>query len=205
MKDTKYFSVREAVGSMAYLPVWRMGAGGRVLCIRSTGRAESLIGAIRREIANIDPAIPVLQALTLEDQFDNTISQERTVTTLCGFFGMVAVLLAAIGLYGVMAHAVTRRYREIGIRMALGAQRSAVLWLVLGETAWMIGIGAVIGLPAAFGLTRLVQSFLYGLTPQDPASIALATVGLIAVTGLAGYIPARRATRVDPMIALRYE
>jgi len=104
-----------------------------------------------------------------------------------------------------MAHAVTRRYREIGIRMALGARRSAVLWLVLRDTVLMIGIGAAIGLPAAFALTRLVQSFLYGLTPQDPASIALATAGLIIVTGLAGYIPARRATKVDPMIALRYE
>ena len=95
--------------------------------------------------------------------------------------------------------------RQIGIRMALGAQRSSLLWLVLRETVLMIGIGAVIGLPAAFGLTRLVQSFLYRLTPQDPASIALAIAGLIVVTGLAGYIPARRATRVDPMIALRYD
>ncbi len=205
VKDAKYFGVREAVESMVYLPIWRMGAGGTTLCIRSTGRPEQLIGAIRREVANIDPGVPVLQALSMEEQFDNTISQERTVTTLCGFFGMIAVLLAAIGLYGVMAHAVTGRYREIGIRMALGAQRSTVLRLVLRDTALMIGIGAAIGLPAAFGLTRLVQSFLYGLTPQDPASIALATAGLIAVTGLAGYIPARRATKVDPMIALRYE
>jgi len=115
------------------------------------------------------------------------------------------VLLAAIGLYGVMAHAVTRRYREIGIRMALGAKSGSVLWLVLRDTALMIGIGACIGLPAALALTRLVSSFLYGLTPQDPLSIVLATLGLIVVTAVAGYIPARRATHVDPMIALRYE
>jgi ABC-type antimicrobial peptide transport system permease subunit len=89
--------------------------------------------------------------------------------------------------------------------MALGAQRKRVLWLVLRDTAWMIGIGALIGLPTAFGVTRLVQSFLYGLTAQDPLSIALATAGLIVVTGIAGYIPARRATLVDPMIALRYD
>jgi ABC-type antimicrobial peptide transport system permease subunit len=127
------------------------------------------------------------------------------VTTLCGFFGTLAVLLAAIGLYGVMAHSVTRRYREIGIRMALGAERTSVLWLVLRETLLMIGIGAIIGLPAAFALTRLVKSFLYGLTPQDPLSIGLATAGLIAVTALAGYIPARRATKIDPMVALRYD
>jgi ABC-type antimicrobial peptide transport system permease subunit len=160
---------------------------------------------VRHETANIDPAIPVLQSLTMEEQFDNVIAQERVVTTLCSFFGSLAVLLAAIGLYGVMAHAVTRRYREIGIRMALGAKSGSVLWLVLRDTALMIGIGACIGLPAALALTRLVSSFLYGLTPQDPLSIALATGGLIVVTALAGYIPARRATRVDPMIALRYE
>lgn len=205
VKDAKYFGVRDAVESMIYLPVWRMGAGGKALCIRSTGRPAQLIGAIRREVANIDPGVPVLQTLTMEEQFDNTISQERTVTTLSGFFGVIAVVLAAIGLYGVMAQAVTRRYREIGIRMALGAKRSTVLWLVLRDTALMIGIGAAIGLPAAFALTRLVQSFLYGLTPQDPANIAVATAALVVVTGLAGYIPARRATKVDPMIALRYE
>ncbi len=205
VKDSKYFDLREAVESMVYVPVWRFGSGSNTLCIRSTVKPEQLIGAVRREVANIDPAIPVLQTLTMEDQFDNTISQERIVTTLCGFFGSLAVLLAAIGLYGVMAHSVTRRYREIGIRMALGAERGNVLWLVLRETLLMIGIGALIGLPTAFALTRLVRSFLYGLTPQDPLSIGLATAGLIAVTALAGYIPARRATKIDPMVALRYD
>ena len=190
---------------MVYLPVWRLFGGGNRLCVRTTGDPERLASVIRREVAQIDPAVPVLQTFTIEQQFDNTISQERTVTTLCGFFGSLAVLLAAIGLYGVMAHSVTRRYREIGIRIALGAERTSVLWLVLRDTAWMIGIGAAIGLPAAFALTRLVESFLYGLTPQGPLSIALATLALVIITGLAGYIPARRATRVDPMIALHYE
>jgi len=102
-----------------------------------------------------------------------------------------------------MAHAVTRRYREIGIRIALGSSRGRVLWLVLRDLIFMIAIGVVIGLGAALGVTRLVSSFLYGLTPMDPASIALATMALIAVTIMAGYLPARRATRVDPMVALR--
>jgi predicted permease len=205
VKDTKYFDLREAVQSMIYVPAWRFGARSNTLCIRSTRRPEQLAGAIRREVANIDPAIPVLQTLTLEEQFDNTIGKERVVTTLCGFFGLLALLLAAMGLYGVMAHSVTRRYREIGIRMALGSNRSSVLWLVLRETALMIGLGACIGLPAALALMRLASSFLYGLTPQDPLSIVLAVAVLTAVTALAGYIPARRATTVDPMIALRYE
>ncbi len=205
VKDTMYFGVRKPVESMIYVPAWRMGAGQKTLCVRASGRPEQLTGAIRREVAGIDSAIPVIQTLTLEDQFDNNIAAERVVTTLCSFFGSLALLLAAIGLYGVMAHSVTRRYREIGIRMALGAKPGSVLWLVLRDTAWMIGIGAAIGLPVAYGLTRLVSSFLYGLTPQDPLSIVGATLALMAVTSLAGYIPARRATRVDPMIALRYE
>jgi ABC-type antimicrobial peptide transport system permease subunit len=118
---------------------------------------------------------------------------------------MLALLLASIGLYGVMAHMVTRRFREIGIRMALGARSRSVLWLVLRDTALMVGAGAAIGVPAALTLTRFVTAYLYGLTPQDPISILVATAGLVVVTALAGYIPARRATRVDPMIALRYE
>src|ERR1043166_3459055 len=97
---------------MIYVPVWRFGAGSNTLCIRSAAKPEQLAGAVRHAVAQIDPAIPVLQTLTLEEQFDNTISQERVVTTLCGFFGSLAVLLAAIGLYGVMAHSVLRRYRE---------------------------------------------------------------------------------------------
>jgi predicted permease len=205
VKDANYFDLRKLVEPMIYVPIWRFGGFGATVCVRTSGPPEQVTNAIRREMAAVDAAIPILQTVTLEDQFDNTIAQERTISTLCGFFGGLAVLLAAIGLYGVMAYTVTRRYREIGIRMALGAQQGSVLWLVLRDTAWMVGIGALIGLPAAIGLTRLVESFLYGLTPQDPTSIALATVGLLIVTGLAGYIPALRATRVDPLIALRQD
>jgi predicted permease len=205
VKDAKYFGVREATESMIYVPVWRDGAGGRTLCLRTTGRPERVVAAVRREAAALDPAIPVLQTLTMADQFDNNIAQERMLTTLGGFFSVLALLLAAVGLYGVMAHAVARRVREIGIRMALGARAGEVLWLILRETVLMVGIGALIGIPAALVLTRLLTSFLYGLTPQDPLSIAASTAILLAITALAGYIPARRATRVDPMIALRYE
>ena len=205
VKDVKYFGVREATEPMVYVPVWRDGAGARTLVIRTTGDPERVIGSVRREAAGLDPSVPVRQTLTMSDQFDNNIAQERMLTTLCGFFGALALSLAAVGLYGVMAHSVARRVREIGIRMALGARAGEVLWLVLREVIWMVGIGAVIGLPAAFVVTRLLKSYLYGLTPQDPLSIVGSVALLLAITAIAGIVPARRATRVDPMIALRYE
>jgi predicted permease len=205
VKDVKYFGLREATEPMVYVPIWRDGAGNCSLLVRTSGDPERVVSAIRREAAELDPAVPVRQTLTLSEQFDNNIAQERMLTTLCSFFGALALLLAAVGLYGVMAQSVARRVREIGIRMALGAQGAEVLWLVLREVILMVGIGALIGLPAAFALTRLVTTYLFGLTPQDPLSIAGSVSVLLAITALAGLIPARRATRVDPMIALRYE
>jgi predicted permease len=205
VKDAKYFGVRVATEPMVYVPVWRDGSAEKTLCVRTTADPERIVGAIRREAAALDAAIPVLQTLTMSDQFDNNIAQERMLTTLCGFFGALAMLLAAVGLYGVMAHSVARRMREIGIRMALGAEGRVVLWMILKEVAVMVGIGALIGLPAAFAVTRLLTAYLFGLTPQDPLSIAGSVAVLLAITAVAGLIPARRATRVDPMIALRYE
>ncbi len=205
VKDAEYYDVRRATEAMIYVPAWRDGAGQRTLVVRTNADPESITGAIRGEAAALDPAIPVLETLTMAEQFDNNIAQERMLTSLCGFFGGLALLLAAVGLYGVMAHSVARRVREIGIRMALGAQAGEVLWLVLREVVWMVGTGALIGLPTAYAVTRLLKTYLYGLTPQDPLSIVGSVVLLLALTAAAGLVPARRATRVDPMIALRYE
>jgi ABC-type antimicrobial peptide transport system permease subunit len=193
------------VESMIYISNWRQGAGDMVLCIRTSGDTKPLVEAVRREVRNLDSAIPVTETVTMDQQLNNHISQERLIATLSGFFGVLALLLAAIGLYGLMAHTATRRTREIGIRMALGAQRTNVLWLILRDAVMLVLLGAVIGLPVAFGVTRFVTSFLYGLTARDPLTMAAATAVLALVTVVASFLPARRASKVDPMVALRYE
>jgi ABC-type antimicrobial peptide transport system permease subunit len=141
----------------------------------------------------------------MEDQIDESLSAQRAMAGLSAFFGILATVLAAIGLYGVMAYTVTRRTREIGIRLALGAGRTSLLKLVLREVALLTIAGVVIAIPVALAITRLVRSELYGIVPNDPLSIAGASVLLASVALLAGYIPAERATRVDPITALRYE
>jgi ABC-type antimicrobial peptide transport system permease subunit len=178
---------------------------GSTLCLRTTGNPISLAEAVRQQVHAIDSAIPVLRARSMEEEFNGNIAQERIIATLCGFFGGLALLLAAIGLYGMMAHAVTRRTREIGIRMALGAQRQRVLWMMLRDAVVLVLVGGFIGVPVAFAVTRFIASFLYGLTAHDPVVIASASGLLLIVTVIASYLPARRATKVDPMIALRYE
>jgi predicted permease len=206
VKDTRYFGLRDEVKEgMIYVSSWRQGAGDMVLCIRSAIDPKPLMEAVRREVRNLDSAIPVTQTVTMEQQLNNNISQERLIATLSSFFGGLALLLAAIGLYGLMAHTATRRTREIGIRMALGAQRNNVLWLILRDAVLLVLLGAVIGLPVAYGVTRFVTSFLYGLTARDPVTMILATAVLALVTVIASFLPARRASKVDPMVALRYE
>jgi ABC-type antimicrobial peptide transport system permease subunit len=141
----------------------------------------------------------------MQQQIDQDILVERLIATLSSFFGLLALLLAAVGLYGVISYGVTRRIREIGIRMALGAQRLSVLWLVMRRAAAFLLLGALIGVPAALLVTRLVKSLLYGVDGQDPMAIVMATVVLSAIAAIASFLPARRATKVDPMVALRYE
>jgi ABC-type antimicrobial peptide transport system permease subunit len=138
-------------------------------------------------------------------QAASTIVKERLMATISTFFGALALLLAAIGLYGIMAYAVARRTTEIGIRMALGAKRSTVQWMVLRDTFLLVVIGIAIGIPAALSLTRFAKSLLYGVEANDPLTIACAALLMVLIAAAAGYLPARRASRVDPMIALRYE
>jgi ABC-type antimicrobial peptide transport system permease subunit len=142
---------------------------------------------------------------TLENQLDETLGTERLIATLSAAFGALATLLAALGLYGVMAFAVARRTREIGLRMALGAQRGVVVWMVMREALTLVGIGLAIGVPAAYALSRLVASQLYSVKPTDLGAAAAALGILSLVAAAAGFLPARRASAIDPIRALRYE
>jgi len=142
---------------------------------------------------------------TTEDQISNLLTTERLIASLSAVFGFLATLLAVIGLYGVMAYTVARRTREIGIRMALGAAQHTVIWMVMREVLLLVGIGVVLGVPAAWGLSKFIEAQLFGLKGHDPVTMALAAVGLGVVACAAGYIPALRASRVDPLRALRYE
>jgi ABC-type antimicrobial peptide transport system permease subunit len=173
--------------------------------VRTTGDPELLIEAVRREVHTLDATVPILQARTIEQQMDNNLLAERLIATLAGFFGLLAMMLAAVGLYGVMAQSVTGRTREMGIRMALGADRGSLLWMVLREALILVAIGTVIGVPAALAVTKYAASFLYGVTARDPWITAAAAVFLAAVAMFASYVPARRASRLDPNRALRYE
>ena len=206
VKATKYKSIRETAQGAVYLsllqgdPNWMP-----TLYVRTTDNTTALAAAVRQTFQALDKDLPVFNVKTFERQLNESLAQDRLVATLSGFFGVLAALLAAIGLYGVMAYAVARRTREIGIRLALGAQPVSVLWLVLREALGLALIGMVIGLGGALLATRLISSLLFGLTPTDPPTIAIAALLMLAVAALAGYLPAHRASRVDPLVALRHE
>jgi ABC-type antimicrobial peptide transport system permease subunit len=173
--------------------------------VRPAGGAPSaLIAGVKGAIASVDGSASI-EFTTLADQVGKTLQRERLLATLAGFFGGLALLLAIIGLYGVMSYNVARRRSEIGIRMALGAKKYHVLRMVMGEVAVLIGSGIAVGLGVTLAATRLVASFLYGVRPNDPLTLFLAAGVLAAAAGAAGYWPARRASRLDPMTSLREE
>jgi ABC-type antimicrobial peptide transport system permease subunit len=161
--------------------------------------------AVRDAMRTIDPNLPLQFISTQAESMDQLLIQERTFAVTSSLFGLLALVIAAIGLFGLMSYVITRRTREIGIRMALGAAPGRVVRSVIGETLAVVGAGTLIGIGAAYVLSRFVASQLFGLDPRDPATIVIAVMVMIAVGALAGYLPARRASRIDPMVALRYE
>jgi predicted permease len=206
VKDAKYRTPRESSGLMTYWPYVQGGRLSRLcLVIRATGNPASIAASVRQELRNIAPNLPVLKIDTVEEQLDALLFQERFIASLSTFFGVLAVLLACIGLYGVMSYAVARRTGEIGIRLALGSTPAGVLRLVLRESLWLVSAGIVIGMSVSFALMRLASTRLYGVRAADPLTIIGAALLMITVTALAALLPARRAARVDPLVALRHE
>ncbi len=207
VKDAKYKSLREEDRPMYYLPFNQAntGRGQMTLIVRTVADPTPLAAAVQSEARALDPIMPMFEVETLEGQVAASLTQERLVATLSSVFGLLALFLSCLGLYGILSYAVARRTNEIGIRMALGAERSDLLWLVLRDALRLTLIGAALGIPAALAAARLVSSQLFGIGAADPFTICLATLALLAVAVVAGYLPARRATRVDPLVALRYE
>jgi len=206
VKDDKSAGLKQAAPRFVYVPFMQNDTVTAITVYVRTIHDPVEIGAsLRRAVQQADAGLPVIGMRTMQAQVDRFLVSERLIAMLSGVFGLLATVLAAIGLYGVMAYAVTRRTREIGIRMALGAAGGDVIWLVMKEVLLLVAIGIGVALPIAFGLTGFVKAQLYGITPNDPLSILLATIGIAVVALTAGYGPARRATAIDPMRALRWD
>jgi ABC-type antimicrobial peptide transport system permease subunit len=191
------------VHRQVFIPNW--GRGSVTYYVRATRASAGMFNLIRNEVKRLDASMPVYDVKTVQGQLDETLLTDHLIATLSAGFGLLATVLASIGLYGVMAFIVARRRNELGLRLALGAEPAGVLWIVMREVLLLLVIGLAVGVPAAIGLGRYVSSQLYGIQPNDPW-IAVTTVVLLAsVSAAAGLIPARKASRIDPILALRYE
>ena len=201
--DSLYEGPREGVRRQAFIPKW--GKNGATFYVRTATSSASVFGVIRNEVKQVDAAMPVYAVKTVEGQLDETLFTDRLIALLSAGFGLLATLLASIGLYGVMAFVVARRRKELGVRLALGAQPRLVIWLVMKEVFLLLALGLAIGIPTALALGRYVSSQLHGIEARDP-SIAVGTTALLfVVSTAAGLIPAHRASRIDPILALRAE
>ena len=206
VRDSRFANLRDDVPMSYYIPYAQAGPlNGLTFYVRHRAGDAAIAPAVRQAVARVDARLPVYDFRTMESQVAESMYIERLVSSLSTLFGLLALGLAAVGLYGVTSHAVAQKRREIGIRMALGAERASVLWQVLRQVLALATAGVVLGLPAALGAGQLIESLLFGLAPRDPVTLAAAAGVLIGVAALAGCVPAIRAMRVDPVVALRDE
>jgi predicted permease len=201
--DSLYEGPREGVHRQAFVPHWNQQSV--TFYVRTTSASPAAFSLVRDEVRRLDGSMPVYQVKTVQGQLDERLLTDRLIAMLSAGFGLLATLLASIGLYGVMAFVVARRRKELGLRLALGAEPSGVVWIVMKEVLLLTAIGFAAGIPSAIALGRFVASQLYGIQPHDPAIGVVAIVFLMVVSVAAGLIPARRASRIDPLLALRYE
>ncbi|MBO0860455.1 MAG: ABC transporter permease [Chloracidobacterium sp.] len=206
--DVRHSGLRAEIRPTAYLPYVEYPRGAPAamsFIVRTAGDPNLMVAAIQRAVQDVEPRLPLTGVGTQAEGISGFVTQSRNIASLTSFFGLLALILVAIGLYGVMSYTVARRTHEIGVRMALGAQAGHMLWMVMRETLWMALAGVALGIPAALVTTRSIASDLFGLSPHDPLTITLVTLSLMAVMMLAGYLPAKRAAQADPIAALRCE
>jgi putative ABC transport system permease protein len=206
VKDSHHSGVNEPPRPFLYIP-YAQGKGITSLTyyVRTSGDPGALASSARSAVSELDSSLPLYDVRSFEDQIDQRLSPSKLVAFLALTFGALAALLAAMGIYALLAYSVTQRTREIGVRMALGAEPKRVGWMMLGDVARLTGAGILLGIPLAYALGKLIDSLLFGVQAFGVASMAIALLALTAVAGLAAYAPARRATRIDPMVALRYQ
>jgi predicted lysophospholipase L1 biosynthesis ABC-type transport system permease subunit len=206
--DARYGALKGEFREIVYLPFAQSTyrpVEEMTFALRTGGDPLSYVNTVREIVRQVDARVPVTNIRTQAAQIEQMMNQEMLLATLCTAFATLALVIACVGLYGTMAYTVARRRGEIGIRMALGAQRGAVVWMVLRQSLALAIAGAAIGAPAALGASQFVESFLFDVQPNSPASVTGAVVVLLSAVMLAGYVPARRASRIDPITAVRYE
>jgi predicted permease len=203
--DARYTSVRRPPPPTAYLHYRQQPLGRATFAVRTAGDPPAIAGAAREALRRLDPTVPVTAMRTQDDQIRASLERERLFAQLSSLLGAAALLLSAIGLYGLLAYAVSRRTAEIGVRMALGAERTAVGWMIMRQALVLVGAGLVLGAAGARAGTRVIESLLFGLAPTHPAAIGAAALCMLMVAVAAAAVPARRAARIDPLVALRTE
>ncbi len=203
--DSKFYDLREKPQPMVYYPLSQKPIDGFEAILRTAAAAAGVAAEVRQALKQVSSKLPILDVVTLDHQIENSLDQQKMITTLSSIFGLLALLLASIGIYGTLAYSVSGRTTEIGIRMAIGAQRRSVVWMVLRDSLVLIALGLLVGLPLALAATSWLKSFLFGVRDADPLALAASIVLILALALLAGYLPARRAAKIDPMRALRHE